>query len=57
MPALALAAGLAMAAGEASVGEDDVCARLTADRNSKDARRNSINRIVDRLYILRIFLS
>jgi hypothetical protein len=51
MPTLGLAAGLATAADEASMGEDDVCARPTACSNSKNARRNSINRIVDRLYI------
>ena len=47
MPSLGLAAGLAMAADEASMGEDDVCARLTACSNSNNARRDSINRIVD----------
>jgi hypothetical protein len=40
-----LAAGLAIAAGEASIDED-VCAWLTAPKNSKNGRTSSISRIV-----------
>jgi hypothetical protein len=41
-----LGPGLAMAAGEASIGED-VCAQLTAPSNSNSGRTSSISRMMN----------
>jgi len=54
MPSLGLAAGLAIAAGEASI--EDVCARQTAPSNKKNGRTSSICRIIGSLYVFGIIL-
>src|SRR5689334_10713796 len=41
-----LGPGLAMAAGEASIGED-VCAKLTVPSNSKSARTSIVSRMMN----------
>ena len=45
-----LGPGLAMAAGEASIGED-VCAQLTAPSNSNSGRTSSISRMMNPAFL------
>ncbi|MGA8569346.1 MAG: hypothetical protein WB580_16260 [Candidatus Binataceae bacterium] len=49
-----LGPGLAMAAGEASIGED-VCAQLTAPSNSNNGRTSSISRMMNPAVLFVLF--